>query len=269
MRSERSAPPASADPGAWPAPRRGRAHRQPPAPLIGIPSARLAPHGDYPAGYRQNAAYVRSVVEAGGLPVLLPLIDDETLLRALYERLDGLLLPGGGDVDPVWYGEVQRPECEVYGVDSLRDRVELDLARWALGDERPVLGICRGQQTLNVAAGGTLYQDIAHQVPDALAHDQTGDRQKLTHSIVVASDSRLARVLGSTKVRVNSLHHQAVARLGPGLRDVAHATDGVVEGLEHGGHPFALAVQFHPEELTPDHAPSVRLFAAFVAACRG
>jgi putative glutamine amidotransferase len=267
MRSERAASP-SADPGAWPAPRRGRARGQPPAPLIGIPSARLAPHGAYPAGYRQNAAYVRSVVEAGGLPVLLPLFDDDTLLRTLYERLDGLLLPGGGDVDPVLYGEVQRPEYGLVGVDSLLDHVELELARWALADERPVLGICRGQQTLNVAAGGTLFQDIAHQVPDALAHQQPQERQKLVHSIVVAPDSRLARVLGATNVRVNSIHHQAVARLGPGLRDVAHAPDGVVEGLEHGGHPFALAVQFHPEELTPDHAPSVRLFAAFVAACR-
>jgi putative glutamine amidotransferase len=200
---------------------------------------------------------------------LIPLLEDEQLLRALYDRLDGLLLPGGADLDPVWYGEVARPECGVEGVDPLRDRVELALTRWALADERPVLGICRGQQTLNVAAGGTLYQDVGHQVSGAWRHQYLGERSELVHPIAVAPDSRLARVFGATEFRVNSIHHQAVARLAPGLRDVAHAPDGVIEGLEHAAHPFALAVQFHPEELTPDHEPSSRLFAAFVAACRG
>ncbi len=266
MRTERPAAPRSASQvGRRRAPTRWRGK----PPLVGIPCGASPARGLSPAGYRQNAAYVRSVAEAGGLPVLIPLLDDEKLLRALYERLDGLLLPGGGDVDPLQYGETPRPECGVDGVDPLRDRVELALARWALGEERPILGICRGQQTLNVAAGGTLYQDIGHQVRGAWRHQYLGERDDLVHPIAVAPNSRLARVLGTTDLRVNSLHHQAVARLAPGLRDVAHAPDGVVEALEHEGHPFALAVQFHPEELTPGHEPSVRLFEAFVAACHG
>src|SRR5919202_6937290 len=236
-------------------------------PLIGIPCGPSPAHGLSPAGFRQNAAYVRSVAEAGGLPVLLPLLDDDDLLRALYERLDGLLLPGGGDIDPMLYGETVRPECGVEGVDPLRDHMELALARWALAEERPILGICRGQQTLNVAAGGTLYQDIGHQVRGAWRHQYIGERDDLVHPIAVASNSRMARVLGGTELRVNSIHHQAVAPLAPGLRDVAHAPDGVIEGLEHEGHLLALAVQFHPQELTPGHEPSARLFEAFVAAC--
>jgi putative glutamine amidotransferase len=266
MRTERPAASRSAPQAGH---RRAQARWRSKPPLIGIPCGSSPPHGLSPAGYRQNAAYVRSVADAGGLPVLVPLLEDEKLLRALYERLDGLLLPGGGDIDPMLYGETARPECGVEGVDPLRDRVELALARWALGEERPILGICRGQQTLNVAAGGTLYQDVGHQVHNAWRHQFLGERDNLVHPIVVAPDTRLARVLGTTELRVNSIHHQAVARLGPGLRDVAHAPDGVIEGLEHQGHPFALAVQFHPEELTPVHEPSARLFDAFVAACHG
>ena len=235
-------------------------------PLIGITCSALPAQGNYPAGFRQHAGYVRSIAQAGGLPVLVPLLDDPVQLRALYDRLDGVLLPGGGDVDPLCYGEPLRPDHDVEGVDPRRDRVELALARWALADERPLLGVCRGQQLLNVAAGGTLYQDIERQVPSALTHDSWAWHD-LAHALAVEPDSRLAHILGATTLQVNTLHHQAVARVACGLRAVAHAPDGVIEALEHEAHPFALAVQFHPEELTPDHTPSARLFAAFVAAC--
>jgi putative glutamine amidotransferase len=153
-------------------------------------------------------------------------------------------------------------------VDEALDAVELALGRWALGDGKPVLGICRGQQTLNVAAGGTLYQDIASQLPGAAPHQFPEARTALVHDLRVEPRSRLATVLGEDRLAVNSIHHQAVERLAPDLRATAWAPDGVIEGVEHPSHPFALAVQFHPEELVPDHAPSARLFAAFVAACR-
>src|SRR3954447_2151781 len=133
------------------------------APLIGITCATLAAREQRPPGFRQNQSYPRAVAAAGGLPVLLPLLDDEATLRALYDRLDGLLLPGGGDVNPARYGEATRPECDVEGVDDALDLVELLLARWALADGKPLLGICRGQQTLAVATGGALYQDLATQ----------------------------------------------------------------------------------------------------------
>ncbi len=237
-------------------------------PLIGISCAPLAPQGTRPPGFRQNQNYARAVAAAGGAPVLLPLLDDQAALRALYERLDGVLLPGGGDVAPVRYGEAPRPECHVDGVDDLLDTVELTLARWALAEGKPLLGICRGHQALNVAAGGTLYQDVTVQGVARLEHQHPRARAALVHALRVDPASRLAAVLGVTACRVNSIHHQAVARVADGLRAVAWAPDGVIEGLEQPEHPFALAVQFHPEELVPDHAPSARLFAAFVAACR-
>ena len=235
-------------------------------PLIGITTGPLPPRPPYTAGWRQNRAYAQAVAAAGGLPVLLPLLDDPDTLRALYACLDGLLLPGGGDVDPARYGQRVRPECHVDGADALLDEVELRLARWALDDGRPLLGICRGQQVLNVAAGGTLYQDLAIEAPGSLAHRQPDARTELVHAVAVAASSRLGAVLGAPALRVNSIHHQAVARLAPGLRAVAWAPDGIVEGVEVAHHPFALAVQFHPEELVPGHEPSARLFRAFVAA---
>jgi len=236
-------------------------------PLIGIPCAPLAASGSRPPGFRQNRSYARAVAAAGGLPVLVPLLEDEAALRALYERLDGVLLPGGGDVNPVFYGQTPRPDSGLDGVDDLLDRVELALARWALAEPKPLLGICRGQQTLNVAAGGTLYQDIQAQIAGAAPHQHPDRRDALIHPIAVAPESRLAAVLGATDLRVNSIHHQAVAEVAPGFHAVACAPDDVIEGIEHGEHPFALAVQFHPEELVPGHQPSARLFAAFVAAC--
>jgi putative glutamine amidotransferase len=236
--------------------------------LIGITCATLAPQGQRPPGFRQNQSYARAVAAAGGLPVLIPLLNDEAALRALYARLDGVLLPGGGDVNPACYGEPTRPDAHVEGVDDCLDRVELTLARWALADGKPLFGICRGQQTLNVAAGGSLYQDIPTQVRGALPHQHADARTALVHPIRVEPSSRLAAILGTTECGVNSIHHQAAARIAPTFRPVAWAPDGVLEAVEHPAHPFALAVQFHPEELVPDHAPSACLFAAFVAACQ-
>jgi putative glutamine amidotransferase len=236
--------------------------------LVGITCATLAPQDQRPPGFRQNESYTRAVAAAGGLPVLLPLLDDEAALRALYDRLDGVLLPGGGDVNPARYGEAARPECSVVGVDDRLDAVELTLARWALADGKPLLGICRGQQALAVATGGALYQDLPTQLDGALPHQCANARTALVHPIRVEPTSRLAAVLGATELRVNSIHHQAVARLADGWRPAAWAPDGVLEGIERPDHPFALAVQFHPEELVSAHAPSARLFAAFVAACQ-
>ena len=213
-------------------------------------------------------SYLRALTQAGAMPVLIPLIEDEERLRVAYERLDGLLLAGGGDVEPTRYGEPRHPATR--HVDPRRDEVEATLVRWALADGVPILAICRGIQMLNVAAGGSLYQDVAQQLPGALKHDYyPGYPRALTpHRLEVAPGSRLAAIL-TADPPVNSLHHQGVRAPAPGFTVVARAPDGLIEGLEHSCHPFALGVQWHPEELI-DHDPRMRrLFQAFVEAAIG
>jgi putative glutamine amidotransferase len=230
-------------------------------PLIGLTCATASGGEGRPLIFRINQAYARAVASAGGVPVLIPSLSATAGLRALYDTLDGILLPGGADIDPARYGEA--PDPTVDAPDPSLDETELALARWALAEAKPILGICRGQQVLNVAAGGTLVQDIPSEVPGALIH-RVEPRNALAHSIVVEPDSRLADLLGAVHVDVNSLHHQAVEDVGPGFIVTARAPDGVIEGLERPDHPFAVSVQFHPEELVPGHEASERLLRRFV-----
>ncbi|HEV7665828.1 MAG TPA: gamma-glutamyl-gamma-aminobutyrate hydrolase family protein [Chloroflexota bacterium] len=225
-------------------------------PLIGITIAPPETGGPF---LQQRATYPRAIASAGGLPVLIPPLDSETLTD-LLERLDGVVFPGGADVNPDLYDQPREPKTEV--VDEL-DVLEMDVARWALETQIPMLGICRGQQLLNVALGGSLVQHVD-------AHRQPGDRQALTEGLQIEPGSRLADVFGTTQTPVNHMHHQAVREVGQGLKAVAWAPDGTIEGLESldGGHPWLLTVQFHPEELFGFHTPSQRLFEAFVQACR-
>lgn len=212
------------------------------------------------------AAIVKAVERAGGLPLLIPLALDETTLRALYTRLDGVLFSGGGDIDPKHYGG--QLTAQVGGVDSERDRTELTLARWAAAEAKPLFGICRGSQVLNVALGGTLYCDVSEH-PGAHRHTYAPNLpfDLRPHAVQVEEDSLLARVLGEPMAQVNSLHHQASKEIAPGLRVVARAPDGLVEALEIIAHPFALTVQWHPECL-PEAPEMRRLFEAFVQAAR-
>lgn len=233
-------------------------------PLIG-----LSIGGDqrHPAYLRMRRTYPRAIEQAGGLPLLLPPMEDAEALREAVQLLDGMVFPGGPDVAPAHYGvgEVHPTTC----VDDALDGLELALAAWATSSELPTLGICRGQQLLNVALGGTLIQDLpSHQPESEVVHAQPASRSALTHDLTLDPTSRLADVLGVQQCRVNSFHHQAVDRLGRGLRPVAWSPDGVVEGVESDEHPWLLAVQFHPEELVGFHQPSQRLFRALVDACR-
>ena len=236
-------------------------------PVIGIPGHRDRSSYSSPV-FAQNRTYVEAVTVAGGSPVLVPPNLHEGALRAIYERLDGLLLAGGEDVDPRHYGEAIYEKCGQ--IDAARDTVELTLARWALAEGLPTLAICRGIQVLNVVAGGTLYQDIASQMPGSLKHDFWPDhpRNYLAHQVTINDDSHLAAILGQSQVGVNSLHHQAVKDLAPSFRAVAQAPDGVIEAIEGHDHPFALGVQWHPEELVEDAPPMRRLFEDFVSAAR-
>jgi putative glutamine amidotransferase len=198
--------------------------------------------------------------------VLIPNLGEGEALWAVLEMLDGLLLPGGADMAPATYGA--EPHVNAGEPDPALDETELALARWALGEETPVLGICRGQQCLNVAAGGTLFQDVPTEVPNAVSH-RVEPRDAVAHAIAVEPDSRLADLLGGTEVPVNSLHHQAVRDVAPGFIASAWAPDGVIEGIESLDHGFAVAVQFHPEELVPGHQASEHLLRRFVAEATG
>jgi putative glutamine amidotransferase len=233
------------------------------APLIGITThSPTAP--DWAELGLLRDMIVRSVEAAGGLPVIMPLGLDAATLQALLGRLDGVLLAGGGDVDPARYGA--EPHPTVGGVDPLRDAAEITVARWAVAEATPLFGICRGAQVLNVALGGTLYRDIAEH-PGAQPHTYYPDLplDLRPHPVQITEASRLAAAIGQPLVDVNSLHHQAVRRLAPALRAVAHAPDGLIEAVEVADHPFALAVQWHPECLP--HVPEMRrLFEAFITA---
>jgi putative glutamine amidotransferase len=219
-------------------------------------------------GHRQT--YVDSVVNAGGAPFQIPRVVDEEVLRALYDRLDGVVLSGGGDMDPSSYGE--EPIPQVSGVDTLRDQMELQLTRWALADGKPLLGLCRGLHVINVALGGTLYQDIPAQLSSELVHDSSFTRQDWTymaHEITLEPNSRLAQIFGTAIFDINSLHHQAVKQIAPGLRAVGWAQDGVVEAIEGDFDNFVIAVQCHPEALQGDADPRWRtLFKRFIDCCR-
>lgn len=210
-------------------------------------------------------AYSQALAQAGALPVLIPLGLPAPTLLELLARLDGVLFAGGGDIHPRRYGAELLPLSTE--IDEERDRVELLLLEKLLASRRPFLGICRGLQLINVGLGGTLYQDILAGRPDALSHPHIpgNPRSYLAHDVQVLPGTRLEAVLGCQVARVNSLHHQGVERLAPGLKASALAPDGVIEAFELEDYPFGLAVQWHPEWLT-FQAEMRQLFQAFVAA---
>ena len=240
-------------------------------PVIGMATETLeAVPGQLPRSWAMGQRYVRVLAEAGAVPWLIPLLrDDEETLRRIYNALDGVFLSGGVDVDPSHYAEPTDPRCGP--TDPDRDWTELRLVRWALRDRKPVLGVCRGAQLLNVAAGGTLFQDMPSQYPGAIKHDysppeDSGTRASLVHGARVAPGSRLAHILGGERVEVNSMHHQGIKALAPGLVPTAFAPDGSVEGVEGCGDFFLVGVQWHPEELAATRPEMGNLFRAFVEA---
>jgi putative glutamine amidotransferase len=237
-------------------------------PLIGITAFETTyPKPPHAPLYATGQRYVRAIEDAGGLPVILsPGFGDETL-RAMFERLDGLLLSGGGDIDPVIYGE--EPHPTIWGLDMKRDRAELALAKWAAERQKPLLCICRGTQVLNVALGGSLLQDIESLLPGALTHmfdQEITPREQITHSIAVDIDSLLGELLQANVAQVNSWHHQAIKRVASDLKVVATASDGIVEAIEIPGHRFALGVQWHPEWLYDRQPEMARLFYGLITA---
>jgi putative glutamine amidotransferase len=231
-------------------------------PLVGVTLG----DGDEPGLHTMREDYVRSVEQAGGVPVVLPPVRPGDV-PALLDRLDGILLSGGVDVDPVLYG--QAPHPKLGRVNRRRDDFELELTREALRRDQPILAICRGHQVLNVAIGGTLVQDIPSLVEGVVAHDAPGPRRRRSHCVEVTASSRLREILGEGTLFVNSLHHQAVDRIGEGLVVSARSPeDGIVEGLEMPGRRFVVAVQWHPESFWAEPDSFQPLFDAHAEACR-
>lgn len=243
----------------------------PARPTIGIATQTMeVVPGKLPACWIMGQRYVRVLAAAGAVPWLIPLVQgDEATLRLTYESLDAVFLTGGVDVDPGQYGEDRHEHCD--RGDPARDWAEILLVRWALQDKKPILGVCRGIQVINVACGGSLYQHLADQLPDSIKHDYFPTpadpaRDYLAHTIRVDTGSRLGYLLGDREVRVNSMHHQGIKRLGTGLRASAVAPDSLIEGVEGANGHYLVAVQWHPEELADAHVPHRRLFTDFIDA---
>jgi putative glutamine amidotransferase len=214
---------------------------------------------------RLNATYVAALQSAGLIPVIVPPLSRPDDAAEAVARAGGLVLTGGGDMNPALYGDPLHPKANPPEDD--RDATELAMIAGARDAGVPTLAICRGIQVLNVALGGSLMQDISSQLDTDIVHDVRDGRRSRTHEVRIEPGSRLARAVGATLITVNSLHHQAVARLAPGLKATGHSPDGIVEGVETEGDWWAMGVQWHPEEMHGAEEPWDRgLFRAFAEA---
>ena len=238
----------------------------PTQPLIALTATRQT-HLKRAPTYEIPQAYLDAILAAGGLPILLPASLPLAALPELVARYDGFLLSGGGDVDPAVYSG--HLDTTIHSIDPERDAFELALIPLMLAADKPLLAICRGVQVFNVALGGSLYEDIASALPAAQRHDWYPNypRDYLAHTVEIEPGSRLAEILGTHKLRTNSLHHQAIRQPAPALEVVAHAEDGVIEAVELPGKRFVIGVQWHPECL-PEEPAIQRLFKAFVIASK-
>ena len=246
-------------------------------PLIGVSTSEVraaarvqpTPEGEPPIDREMalGMKYLWAIEAAGGIPVVMPPLE-LAAVEPLLDRLSGICLSGGPDLDPATY-RAKRRNPHLGPTEPDLDRFELAVAREADRRALPILAICRGMQAINVARGGTLYQHLPDRAGTECQHRQAGPGERVTHSVEVEPATKLARILGKRRMlRVNSFHHQSVRRLGSGLHVVAFAPDGVVEGIEAPGRPFLVGVQWHAECLVA-RRPQMALFEAFVAAARG
>ena len=216
--------------------------------------------------YGMTPAYCKAVEGAGGLPLMLPLTADSDDLAQLVELCDGILFTGGPDIHPARYGEETLPACGT--IVPERDAMEDALLQAALAADKPVLGICRGIQVLNVSLGGTLWQDLPSQYGETVGHSQPEPYDQPCHAVTVLADTPLAALLGEGEIAVTSRHHQAIKELADPLRAMATSPDGLVEAVWMPGKRFVWGVQWHPESIFSTSPESQKLFAAFVEQCR-
>jgi len=242
------------------------------APVIGINCSSDWPKTEVlnpSKAYRNGLpfAYVRSVELAGGLPLLLPLIGERRLLAQMLEEIDGLILSGGYDVDPHYFGQSPHPTLDRQDVE--KDRFESVLIPLAMKKKRlPILGICRGIQSLNVFCGGTLLQDVSLAENSVLKHRQETDQSVPSHTLLIEPGTRLHKIFGKRRLRANSYHHQVVDKVAPGFIVSARTEDGLIEAIEKPGERFLIGFQPHPELLTEEYPEFRKLFRALVDAAR-
>lgn len=240
-------------------------------PIIGITTGEIlnAKFAWAPYVYGQSHTYVEAIKSAGGVPVLLPFLQDKKDIAQLVATLDGVLFSGGNDVTPEFYGEEVTHAVET---SRARDEWELALIDEAQKQDKPIFTICRGTQLLNVSRGGTLYQDIQldrHSQSNHSSSEEFENAEHLAHTITLEADSKLSNILGEKDIQTNSQHHQAIKKLGKGLIVTARAEDGVVEGVEDSSKAFVMGVQSHPEGLFASAEPKwARLFEAFIGAAK-
>jgi putative glutamine amidotransferase len=209
-------------------------------------------------------AYTQALSASGMTPVFIPATISKDALRDIFDRVDGIVLAGGGDVHPCHFGIHE--SSLALEIDKARDSTEFALVRWAHQDDKPLLGICRGVQVMNVAMGGTLILDIPSQVGENIRHlvDSTPQwRRAILHDVEIERQSRLAEAVGGETLAVNSIHHQAVKKVADSLRVTAWAGDGVIEGVEDASRRFFLGVQWHPEEIYAESPRMQALFQSF------
>ncbi|MCF6157895.1 MAG: gamma-glutamyl-gamma-aminobutyrate hydrolase family protein [wastewater metagenome] len=206
--------------------------------------------------------YSDAIIAAGGIPVLLPILKNENDIEFFLKRVNGLLLTGGNDIPPERYGERRHERTKCVHAD--KDVADFTLLQTAIIMRKPILAICYGAQLVNVAFGGSLIQDIPTEVSTPITHKDP-ENEQYTHPVAAKRDSLLSRIFGTDCITTNSIHHQAIKTLGKGLRDTAHATDGIIEAIEWEGYPFLLGVQWHPERMI--HRPGhISLFTSLIHA---
>lgn len=212
--------------------------------------------------------YITAVINAGGVPVLIPLLEDKAEVKTYIEMIDGLILTGGEDICPHRYGEY--PIKQVTKFDSKRDEWEIELFREAYQRQMPILGICRGMQLMNIAQGGSLYQDIIEEYQGGVCHlSCSTDVCELYHSISIKKNSKLFSILKREEIEVNSYHHQAVKKLGRELIVTAKSEEGIIEGVESESRGFVVGVQWHPEDLILRYPSFLELFKTLIKIAKG
>lgn len=212
-----------------------------------------------------NDDYIRAAEKAGGVPFILPVIKDDEAIFAQVKACDGIIVSGGQDVHPLFYNE--EPRHKLGYVYSRVDEYQIKVVKTALKEEKPILGICRGHQILNVVCGGTLYQDLSEMPGDILKHYQEGKRYECSHKIEIKSGSILGDLFGD-EVLVNSYHHQCIKDLGEGLEVVANALDGSIEAVEMIGKDFVMGVQWHPEMMVSGSDTMLKIFEELIKKCK-
>jgi putative glutamine amidotransferase len=233
-------------------------------PVIGLNSGVSVNENGIPS-FSLGGNYTNAVLKAGGIPVILPAVIDQDAIETFFKMIDGLILIGGPDLDPASYEDSPKL-ATVSPANPLRQEYSLNLARTALSQDIPFMGICMGCQVMNVAAGGSLYQDIEYQIPEySIRHFRKIAPYYPFHKVTIVPDSLLHRIVGKTEMEVNSAHHQSIRNLAEGLKAIAFSEDGIIECIEHPGKRFALGIQWHPEVIH-EREEQLSLFRALVSA---